>query len=221
MKYNKHLNSDLPDISETWDVAREIVEADSVRIIILADIIARYVEIKLGDQINWLKTYALVALITLGGKLTTSQLAHVMLRPGHSITRLIDSLEKDGHLIRERSLTDRRVINVRVTSEGLAFIKRTIGDIGSINEELISYLNKDELETLKTIFRQSRLRVFENINSAAGAWKHYFRAVLYKLMDKDTEASEALQMYIEMSKDESLIQTAEQELEEIRRRLVD
>ncbi|WP_338863424.1 MarR family transcriptional regulator [Myxococcus stipitatus] len=61
------------------------------------------------------------ALLWLGhdGSLTMGELARRLGVTEKTVTGLVDRLEREGHLLRERSASDRRVVRCRLTPEGL------------------------------------------------------------------------------------------------------
>jgi DNA-binding MarR family transcriptional regulator len=66
------------------------------------------------------------ALLWLGhdGPLTMGELARRVSVTEKTITGIVDRLERDGHLARERDAGDRRVVRVRLTSRGAAVYGR-------------------------------------------------------------------------------------------------
>lgn len=206
----------LPHRNEIEDVATAIRAREFPRLVIFADMVSRYVDIKLRGKINWLRTTVLNYLIIRGGSLTASQMAHLMLRSNHSMTRLIDDLEKDGLVIRERAGKDRRTIDVKITSDGLAFMRRTLGDSDLVEQEIMSFLDKDEIETLRNLIRVLRFTLIEKSGKRADASTYYYRGLAYKLLNKKAEAVADLEMCIKLSRDRSLTKAARRELEELR-----
>lgn len=206
----------LPHRNEIEDVATAIRAREFPRLVIFADMVSRYVDIKLRGKINWLRTTVLNYLIIRGGSLTASQMAQLMLRSNHSMTRLIDDLEKDGLVIRERAGKDRRTIDVKITSDGLAFMRRTLGDSDLVEQEIMSFLDKDEIETLRNLIRVLRFTLIEKSGKRADASTYYYRGLAYKLLNKKAEAVADLEMCIKLSRDRSLTKAARRELEELR-----
>lgn len=206
----------LPHRNEIEDVATAIRAREVPRLVIFADMVSRYVDIQLRGKINWLRTAVLNYLIIRGGSLTASQLAQLMLRSNNSMTRLIDDLEKDGLVIRERAGKDRRTIDVKITSDGLAFMRRTLGDSDLVEQEIMSFLDKDEIETLRNLIRVLRFTLIEKSGKRTDASTYYYRGLAYKLLNKKAEAVADLEMCIKLSRDRSLTKAARRELEELR-----
>lgn len=206
----------LPHRNEIKDVATAIRARELTRLVMFADMVSRYVDIKLRGKVNWLRISALSHLITRGGSLTASELARLMLRSNYSMTRLIDDLERDGLVIRERAGKDRRTIDVRITSDGLAFMMQSLGDSDLVEEELMSSLDKDEIETLRNLIRVLRFTLIEKTSKHADAWAYYYRGITYKTLSRKAEAAADLEMCIKLSRDRSLTKAARRELEELR-----
>jgi DNA-binding MarR family transcriptional regulator len=125
------------------------------RLIVLSDVIDRYVDVALKDEVNWLRMRALIILTMMGkGAMTPSELARNLLRPNQNITKLLDGLERDRFIIKRRGVKDRRVITVRITHEGVSYIERSLKKIYLAETELHSCLNKTELDTIASIARK-------------------------------------------------------------------
>ena len=154
----------MPSPKEIEKVNSQIRSMQYPRIVVFADVVNRYTQIILKNKVSWLRTNALIFLITRGGSLTPSQLARIMLRSNYSITKLIDGLEKDGLVRRCRDNRDRRSINLEVTSESLNYVISSLSNIAEAERELKSWLNKDELENLAPIIRKLRDKLIEKVS---------------------------------------------------------
>lgn len=138
------------------------------RIIVFADVVNRYVQKILKNDVSWLRATALIFLITRGGTLTPSQLARIMLRPNYSITKLIDGLEEDHLVTRNPDGNDRRSIKVEVTSEGLEYVVSNLGDLVEAEQELTSWLDDEEMENLAATLRKLRDKLIEKVSGSYG-----------------------------------------------------
>ena len=138
------------------------------RIIVFADVVNRYVQKILQNDVSWLRTSALIFLITRGGTLTPSQLAHIMLRPNYSITKLIDGLEDDGLVKRRPDGNDRRSIKVKVTSEGLDYVASNLSNLFEAEQELNCWLDDEEMENLAATLRKLRDKLIEKVSERYG-----------------------------------------------------
>ena len=125
------------------------------RLIVLSDVIDRYVDVVFKDEVNWLRMRALIILTMMGkGSMTPSELARNLLRPNQNITKLLDGLERDGLILKRRGAKDRRVITVRITHAGVSYIERSLKKIDLAENELHSCLNKAELGVIESIARK-------------------------------------------------------------------
>jgi len=128
------------------------------------DIVNRFVAIHLDEKSDWLKNSALSFLITRGGSLTPTELARLMLRSKHYMTKLIDNFEKDGLAVRERASKDRRTIQVKITPAGLEYIMKTLIDNDWMEKEVLSCLDEGEIRTLRTLIQKLRSKMVAMAN---------------------------------------------------------
>jgi len=144
-------------------VHKKLSESNFLRYMAFADVILRYNETILKNDISWLKTEALMFIITRGGCLTPSKLARIMLRSNYSVTKLLNGLEKEGLITRRRSKKDRRTYPAYLTSEGLAFIEKSL-EILTKGEEIINLcLSEEERHLLSELTRKLRLKLIEQV----------------------------------------------------------
>jgi homoprotocatechuate degradation regulator HpaR len=71
-----------------------------------------------------------------GDLITIQQLAEVTLIPAPSLVGIVDRLERDGLVARQRSTTDRRKVNVVVTVAGAELEERIMPRVASAYVEL-------------------------------------------------------------------------------------
>ena len=90
----------------------------------------------------------LTQLIVKGGSLHPTELARLMWISKHSMTKIIDRLEQDGMVIRDRVDKDRRAVLVKVTSSGLDFITQTLNGHTLLWKDVIDSLSESEQELL-------------------------------------------------------------------------
>jgi DNA-binding MarR family transcriptional regulator len=77
--------------------------------------------------------------------------SHLSAEIGHdmgALTRLVDSLEKEGFVRRERSLRDRRAVEITLTAAGKRQVEGTIGILVDMLNELIQPFSRNETDTL-------------------------------------------------------------------------
>ena len=156
MIQGKNTDEMLAARNQVEELAAQLNIRQFPRIVAFADVVSRYVEARLGKKVSWLEIHAVAILVMFGGSLTMGTLGERMLRSSHSMTRLIDNLEKKGLVRRYRTSEDRRTINVKLTTRGLAFMKQHLDEIDSTEEKLMSSLNKKEIETLMRLIRKIR-----------------------------------------------------------------
>ncbi len=93
------------------------------------------------------------------GPLCQTDLAGKLLKSGGNITLIVDNLEKAGHVVRERSASDRRFVTVSLTDSGRAFIADLFPKVAaSITRELGS-LSTAEQFTLGWLCKKAGLGV--------------------------------------------------------------
>jgi DNA-binding MarR family transcriptional regulator len=80
--------------------------------------------------------------------LPTLAIGERMLDLSPGVTRLVDRLEKAGLVVRERSNADRREVRCRITSAGLALLKKLDAPVDLADRELVSRLSPAEQRTL-------------------------------------------------------------------------
>ena len=82
------------------------------------------------------------------GSLTQGDISAKVLKSGSNMTTVIDNLERDGLVRRERDASDRRVIHVHLTEAGSSKIESVLpGHVAALVEEF-SVLSAGEQETL-------------------------------------------------------------------------
>ncbi|WP_110339000.1 MarR family winged helix-turn-helix transcriptional regulator [Prauserella flavalba] len=100
-----------------------------------------------------LSMWAYTVLTSLAERPATSQLV-LAKAIGYDKTRLIallDELEHDGLIVRERDPADRRAQTVRLTPAGEARHAAAKADIRKMENELLAGLPRDEQRTLRTL----------------------------------------------------------------------
>jgi len=99
-----------------------------------------------GD-LTWSQFAVLEALHHLG-PMTQGEVSAKVLKSGSNMTTVIDNLERDGLVRRERDAEDRRVIHVHLTDEGSRKIEAVLPVHVSALVEEFSILSPKEQETL-------------------------------------------------------------------------
>jgi DNA-binding MarR family transcriptional regulator len=77
-----------------------------------------------------------------------SELAREVLISKQQLTPLVDKLAAAGLIIREADSEDRRVVKVRISSAGMAFLATHKREAIGVYEEMIASLSQDDLACL-------------------------------------------------------------------------
>lgn len=98
--------------------------------------------------------FAVVECLGHKGEMTLGELSGKMLMSCGNITVVVDNLEKDGLVTRSRSSQDRRVIHVRLTSEGESLFQRIFPEHAKRVAELAAVLSSEEQQQLALLLRK-------------------------------------------------------------------
>ena len=108
---------------------------------------ARLAERNTIGDLTWSQFAVLEALYHLG-QMTQGEISAKVLKSGSNITTVIDNLERDGLVRRERDAQDRRVIHVDLTEAGTAKIEAVLPDHVAALVDEFKVLSAREQETL-------------------------------------------------------------------------
>ena len=89
--------------------------------------------------------------------LTCAEIAERLVNQDPDITRLVDRLQRQGLVRRERGEKDRRVVLTKITSAGLARLKEIDPVVGNTVSALMSHLSSAELKTMIALLERARL----------------------------------------------------------------
>ena len=137
--------------SEIKQLTEEISTTNLFILAGLADVIKRYIDIRLKDEVSWNKTFALIVLTVNGGSITPGELGRLMLRSKENTTKMVNGLVEEGLVKRYRRGKDRRSVQVRLTDNGYGYMKKIIRDIKNEEKKVISMLNPEDNRTLQNI----------------------------------------------------------------------
>lgn len=88
------------------------------------------------------------------GSLTQGDISAKVLKSGSNMTTVIDNLERDGLVRRERDANDRRVIHIHLTEAGSKKVEEVLpGHVAALVEEF-SVLSASEQETLGVLCKK-------------------------------------------------------------------
>ena len=106
--------------------------------------------------------FYILKLLHTGGKSTVSGLAEEMAVKPSAITAMIDRLLKQEYVSRERDENDRRVVFIQITDTGNRILEETLQKRKKILVKYLSHLNREELESLLSIYEKiSRVDIKE------------------------------------------------------------
>jgi MarR family 2-MHQ and catechol resistance regulon transcriptional repressor len=88
------------------------------------------------------------------GPLPLGELAGKLLVTGGNVTYVMDRLEEQGLVERERSDGDRRIVNARLTEKGRALIREVFPGHASFVRDAVAHLSVDEQESLRELLKK-------------------------------------------------------------------
>ncbi len=118
---------------------------------VVSDLLGKRYDRYLSDKYNLTTPQYLLLLGALNDShMTLGRLSEILNCSQGNVTGIVDRLERDGWLVRERSQEDRRVITVRVTEKG-AQVLDIRKDLTHELNELAKVWNADERQALAGI----------------------------------------------------------------------
>ncbi len=88
------------------------------------------------------------------GPLTLGELANKLLVTGGNITYIMDRLEDQGLVVRDRSRTDRRIVRARLTSAGEELIENVFPGHAAYIARMAESLEPDERAELRRLLKK-------------------------------------------------------------------
>jgi DNA-binding MarR family transcriptional regulator len=88
--------------------------------------------------------------------LTCSEISERMVTKESDVTRLLDRVESRGFISRERPATNRRIVLVRITDEGLGVLTELDGPIDELNRKLVGHLGQKKQKSLNELLEAIR-----------------------------------------------------------------
>ena len=88
------------------------------------------------------------------GSLCLGELSQKILKSNANITTVVDSLEKKGLVIRDRTTIDRRRINLTLTTDGGELIARVFSEHAEIVEREFGVLSAEEQDQLGVLLKK-------------------------------------------------------------------
>jgi len=98
----------------------------------------------------------LYALRDEGAPLTTGGIHRRAITSVPGVTGIIDHLEKDGFVTRERCVKDRRTIYIILTDKGIATLSALDKPLQKLHEKLLGHLTKAEIKEFTRLLEKAR-----------------------------------------------------------------
>jgi DNA-binding MarR family transcriptional regulator len=114
---------------------------------------------------------ALVAIMSAEGRgapLSPKDLRRIIGLSSGGTSYVIDRLEEAGHIVRERSVTDRRVVRLRFTEQGMATGVAFFGPLGARTEEVIDEFTGEELDVIVRFLTGAAASMREHLENLLG-----------------------------------------------------
>ncbi len=96
-----------------------------------------------------------------GKPMPCQEIADRMIQVVPAMTGLLDRLEKQGLIKRERCTEDRRVVYVELTDSAKELLKRMDRPVSELHKQMIGHLTQTELKDLSRLLEKARLS-FQN-----------------------------------------------------------
>jgi MarR family 2-MHQ and catechol resistance regulon transcriptional repressor len=116
-------------------------------------VLARLAERNTIGDLTYSQFAVLEALYHLG-PMTQGEVSQKVLKSGSNMTTVIDNLERDGWVRRERDANDRRVIHVHLTEAGSSKLEAVLPSHVAALVEEFSVLSASEQETLGALCKK-------------------------------------------------------------------
>lgn len=104
---------------------------------------------------------------TTGGPLTTGRLAEALGLSSGATTAVVDRLERDGHLRRDRDAHDRRRIHLLHGEHGREVAQQFFGPLGRLSSAIMDDFSDDELQTVRAFLTRMTAAMAEHHASLA------------------------------------------------------
>lgn len=163
----KAVDKKQPNREDIARVAKQIESYEFLNCMYFADTLIRYIEIVMKKNVvSRLQGQALRYLILSGNTMTPTKLARLMYRSKHSMTKIIDNLEKQGLVVRDHTGKDRRVTNIKITSTGLDYVVQTYSSGEAWGERLLDCFPPAEQKqfiSMTKVMRENIVDVMRNL----------------------------------------------------------
>src|SRR5881394_2700553 len=148
---------DEPRISKPFATLEQEVFINAQR---TADWLMRDLEEVLKDARLSPAQYNVLRILRSGGSggLACHEIGQRMITRDPDMTRLLDRLEERGLISRSRERLDRRVIRVRVSTDGLKLLKELDDPVRTMHQRQLSHLGEKRLRLLVRLLEMARQR---------------------------------------------------------------
>ena len=99
-------------------------------------------------------TFAVLSAIYHDEKTTPAALASFIGIDGAAITRHLDRIEKQGLVLRERSVADRRSVNLKLTRKGAGLVPKLAAESKATNHKFLAGLTPAETKGVQNAIRK-------------------------------------------------------------------
>lgn len=82
-----------------------------------------------------------------------------MLTPVPDVTRILDRLDDEGLVSRQRDAVDRRLVTARITKKGLELLASLDGPTVELHERLLGHMSETNLQRLSGLLSAARAEV--------------------------------------------------------------
>jgi DNA-binding MarR family transcriptional regulator len=150
--------------------ARELRVDTLLSFLYTSEIVDKYLDLEIGEQpITRAGFIVLHHLILNNATMIPTDISTKTLRSKHAVTKVIDTLEKQGFVKRTASESggDRRIRRVTITRKGLNLVKKaTTGSRERMSQLIFRSLNKDQIKEFNRILKLLRKDTLELIDKS-------------------------------------------------------
>jgi MarR family transcriptional regulator, organic hydroperoxide resistance regulator len=105
--------------------AQDLKVAAFLSLLYTSDVIAKYIDMEFTHLPISRSAFNILFNLTLkGGSMMPTDISKAVLRSKHSVTKVLDTLEKQGYVKRLSNNIDRRVKSIVITTKGINLVKK-------------------------------------------------------------------------------------------------
>jgi DNA-binding MarR family transcriptional regulator len=136
-----------------------------LRLLACENLVEQYVRTQLRTRfdITLPQFDVLAELENAGEALTMSQLSDKLMVSNGNVTGVVDRLERDGHVRREPSATDRRVQFIALTDRGIESFREMADAHEQWITQLFAQLNTTEIKALLDALERAKVSISANL----------------------------------------------------------